>query len=76
MEEVMLKPCPFCGGVGEIIETTECCGHGSFIDLVYVRCSRCGARGGSADNWEDDESRLMDLAVERWERRSKDGKAD
>lgn len=69
MERNELKPCPFCGGKAKL--TTECCGQGFYIEQKYVCCSICGARGGVADSY--DENNLEVIAIERWERRANDG---
>lgn len=58
-----IKPCPFCGGEAEFVETTECWGHGDYHKATYVTCKRCGSKGptvcdmdiyeGYADNFDD-----------------------
>jgi hypothetical protein len=69
MNGIKLKPCPFCGGIGELKRQSECFGHGLYVEQIYVCCTKCGARGGIAYSWSDDNKRLADIAIERWERR-------
>lgn len=54
MNEIELKPCPFCGAPAEIRETS---GHDYF-----VKCTGCGAR---TRNHQENQNG----AVERWNRR-------
>jgi hypothetical protein len=76
MNGIKLKPCPFCGGIGELERKTECGGHGLYIEDVCIRCTKCGASGGYSNSWNDNGKRLEEIAIERWERRTTDGKAD
>lgn len=51
-----LKPCPFCGGEAELIET------GAFYNKAgYVQCRRCGAcsRFALGENY-------IDICLELW----------
>lgn len=45
-----IKPCPFCGGEGEImVENTRGCTNGyPSLQFVFVQCRCCGAIGGSS----------------------------
>lgn len=56
MNEIKLKPCPFCGEK-ENLEFNHSCG-----DLVYVRCGRCTAFGPSGEG--------EDGAADEWNRRA------
>jgi Lar family restriction alleviation protein len=75
MKEIELKPCPFCGGEAALMKRTECAGHGCYIPQVFVACKNCGAKGGKADAYFDDGD-LESIAVERWNRRAYERKAD
>lgn len=51
-----LKPCPFCGGVGEVNKTC----YGRPV-MKWVKCCRCEATGTSYEKYDD--------AIEAWNRR-------
>lgn len=70
MKDIELKPCPFCGGKGQLKRHTECGGYGFFYELVYVSCENCGARGGKTDSYFHKENELEILAIANWERRA------
>lgn len=53
-EEIKLKPCPFCGSNGVVVD--EIC------PSRYVRCRGCGAEGGLRDS--------RDEAAAAWNRRT------
>ncbi len=75
MKEAKLRPCPFCGGEAALKKSNECVGHGDYICLYYVACEKCRAEGGNA-NCRGDQGDLESLAVERWNRRAYERKAD
>lgn len=62
MNEIKLKPCPFCGGSGTLV-----------INCIYsfVKCIQCGAEGStvkvSAEYCADEK------AAEAWNRRADNG---
>lgn len=43
MNDLELKPCPFCGGEAEFKVECECFGHGEYHDRHFVKCKKCGA---------------------------------
>lgn len=47
MDEIKLKPCPFCRGNAEI---KRCVGFGFGIERAYVECTRCKARTKMIDH--------------------------
>ena len=44
MDNLTLKPCPFCGGEAKLVK--DFC---SFKDWNYVRCEECGAMNSVTD---------------------------
>lgn len=59
MEQVQLKPCPFCGGKPQmIVGTTE-------YSLTQIRCTVCQ---NCTAYWQG-----YDKAIEKWNRRVNDG---
>lgn len=54
--EIKLKPCPFCGGPAEIVNTGR-----SVLNTYFVGCWWCGVR----TDYEHDE----EIAVDLWNRR-------
>lgn len=61
MEEIKLKPCPFCGGTAGAI------GDGAFDEdnCFWVRCWECGAETSAYESVEE--------AKEAWNRRADNG---
>lgn len=57
MDNLILKPCPFCGGGAILVKDFS-----SFKDWTYVRCKECGASVAVVDN--------PYRAIENWNRRS------
>ena len=55
---IALKPCPFCGGTGEIIKN---------ICSVYICCKNC--KSSTAAFTAMIESCALDSAVDSWNRR-------
>ena len=69
-----LKPCPFCGGKGQIEERTIPDGY-THYEFKFVRCSSCGAQtvkrtcDGYYGEWCSDEE-IAELWNHRVERRA------
>ena len=61
MDNLTLKPCPFCGGEAILVKDFS-----SFKDWTYVRCKECGASTSVSGN--------AYKAIELWNRRVADGK--
>lgn len=65
-----LKPCPFCGETNLILAEDSDPGYWK---RYYIRCTNCGARGGSYRPWRRDGSALKEVeekAAELWNRRA------
>lgn len=46
MDEIKLKPCPFCGGDAEILmESRGTNGHDELSVKYRIRCKHCGCSG-------------------------------
>ena len=58
MKEIVLKPCPFCGGI-------SIPRHGS-NGFYYVKCDKCGSMTGDFDD--------IDGAAAIWNRRCRKNK--
>lgn len=71
-EDIPLRPCPFCGGKGEIVayddEGYQCepCIHGDWSSGYAVRCEGCGAASGVV--WDCNPFPARE-AMEAWNRR-------
>lgn len=69
MNELELKPCPFCGGEAEL-----CKSYGSddkvYYHTAYVRCSRCHAKTKTVitDGYYGTTSTTRDV-INDWNRR-------
>ena len=63
MNEVELKPCPFCGGKAELVNTWDC--------LCHVICRSCGAAIGVIKKHQND-FRTRDEVVAEWNTRAID----
>ena len=60
-----LKPCPFCGGPGEVVrEVTE-----ALTVWYFCRCLDCGATGSIEGNEPDNEIMGPIQAIAVWSRR-------
>lgn len=70
MDDVKLKPCPFCGGKASL--KFEDGKFGWPPDLNYVKCVECGARGSVYYSDLRDELYKAKLAIAAWNRRSTD----
>ena len=73
-----LKPCPFCGAEAKLIGKYE-----GEAFLIWVECRRCFARSGRFWPNLKDEGKSVESfeickngAIETWNRRADDGKAD
>lgn len=86
-----LKPCPFCGGKAYLehsgIKEIRNQNNADLITAWFVRCRNCGTekRGGNSEYYfcKDETLKLADphfdgrrMAIEVWNRRADDGKAD
>ena len=61
-----LKPCPFCGGEGELTGEVR----------AFVKCTRCRVRGNSFRfilQDEDSRNEAVESAIKAWNRRAGDG---
>ena len=71
-----LKPCPFCGGRGEINSKSETIGHGSGDTVYFVECQCCGARTkpiGFLEAEGTDTKKIVSKVL--WEMRVEDGRS-
>ena len=73
-----LKPCPFCEGTGRLESEDQCGGFGCYTTIVCVKCQNCGATGARSDEYFHgrNESHLKQLAIDNWNRRTTNEKAD
>ena len=61
-----LKPCPFCGGEAKLIYS---------MPYNAVQCTKCKTWGKTiVDSYEQQDGKYE--AIEAWNRRAEDGKAD
>ena len=70
MSDVKLKPCPFCGGEGELGNyISSSIPHSS---VAYVQCKKCG---GNTRHIQDKQGNFeyMYKVVELWNRRADNG---
>lgn len=81
-----LKPCPFCGSLKtKAMFKRKNNGTIGFDETVYVRCTKCHARGGIASGrtvsgtpydttrlpkWAVTREELIEKAYEKWNRRA------
>lgn len=63
-----LKPCPFCGGKGEIYQAPVMLSLKIDDDVYWVQCRNCFGRAGNSC------SKIG--AINGWNRRADDGKND
>ena len=62
-----LKPCPFCGGKAELIQT-KCLSNGRVLYHVFHYELKCRTNGIQTKNMETQEE-----AIEAWNRRHNNG---
>ena len=71
-----LKPCPFCGGRGQIESEYETIGHGDGDTFYFVVCQCCGARTKPIGRLEAEGTETKKLVSKvLWEMRVEDGRA-
>jgi len=63
MDEIELRPCPFCGRQGTTIRSERVSSSG--VTLYAARCYRCGAEGPMAYGYEDSRA-AMEAAASFW----------
>lgn len=68
---IELKPCPFCGG--KIDERGGQCNYGKRIMNLNLKCDKCGTIFKFKSNWFVNP---YSEAIEAWNRRVNDDKAD
>lgn len=69
-----LKPCPFCGGEGEIVSRKPC---KTSKTRYYIQCKKCGCKTRefktvfrSDNKWNDaDKEETICIAVFTWNKR-------
>lgn len=64
-----LKPCPFCGGVAELLKSTECGGFGLYVEHAKVICVRCGATGARFSDFDYGKDVFTYKAIDAWNTR-------
>ena len=78
---IELKPCPFCGGEGELMISGRTQPNGNIKGYIIVKCTICGAAGKgqcyygpNVDQWDHDleESIGGEKAVSAWNMRWKE----
>ncbi len=65
-----LKPCPFCGGEAELMQT-KCLSNGCVLYYVFHYDLKCRTNGIRTENMATQEE-----AIEAWNRRADDGTLD
>lgn len=73
MDEIELKPCPFCGRHSTVFRSERVSNSG--MSLCAVRCGRCGAEGPMVYGYEGD-SLVMWAAANFWNGRAGDESVD
>lgn len=71
MDEIKLKPCPFCGGEPKLVFEERSFDYAP--DLNFVRCTECGSRGKVYHSNLIDEAGSGYSAIKAWNRRANDG---
>jgi Lar family restriction alleviation protein len=78
-KETELRPCPFCGGEAKLTTQRENAGMGWVVTEFFVECKDCGARSKIVEedyNGDKEYKELKSLAIEVWNRRAYERKAD
>ena len=70
MNEIELKPCPFCGGSPRYESLVERIGHGEYITINHVRCTECGASGHTEGEIRMKSEECRTKCIEAWNRRT------
>ena len=63
-DSIKIKPCPFCGSIGELQEDM----YGFYV----MQCVNCGCQTPKKRAGWGSEKASMDLAIEAWNRRVSD----
>ena len=66
-----LRKCPFCGG--EVYEKGGRCEYGKKVMTLDLLCDKCGTIFKFKSKWSENP---YAEAIEAWNRRADDGKAD
>lgn len=70
MIEFDIDICPFCGKEAELMEETECHGHGDYHSVAYVKCPNCGAVGPKAYDYDYAKNNIRrTVAIDSWNER-------
>lgn len=73
LENIKLKPCPFCGGQAEIWmlnENGQSCKNVHWAKDIYIECSTCHAASDTFEKVID--KNALEQAVSAWNQRKKD----
>lgn len=73
LENIELKPCPFCGGKAEIWmlnENGQSCRNALWAKDLYIKCSTCHAASDTFEKTID--KNALEQAVSAWNQRKKD----
>ncbi len=73
LENIELKPCPFCGGKAEIWMLNEnglSCRNALWAKDLYIECSTCHAASDKFEKTID--KNALEQAVSAWNQRKKD----
>lgn len=73
LENIELKPCPFCGGKAEIWmlnENGQSCRNAHWAKDIYIECSTCHAASDTFEKVID--KNALEQAVSAWNQRKKD----
>lgn len=72
MENIKLKPCPFCGAKARFSHAESEGLRGPCVESVCVVCENCEAMAGYANDYEH-KGDLESVAAEGWNRRADNG---
>ncbi len=73
LENIELKPCPFCGGKAEIWmlnENGQSCRNALWAKDLYIECSTCHAASATFEKTID--KNALEQAVSAWNQRKRD----